>query len=881
MSNINNYCMFENHSAEIVLEEIEQCDYCAGSKMVRPSPKAYVFLVNAGYASTDQGLLTGLSFRFFYSYAARITTVQQEDGRFEAYLLFRIYGNMNANFTINQFQNLLLEYINIWVDRTDVENDPFWDNNIGRQLLLCFQDDVKRQIFWNFIFEGASNQQLGDLTKVEIYQYSGKSKVTNRSLLDVDFLYPGDFFDSEGNNTISIELIAAEDRCSNPQKTGAIKSLKVINGGSGYAFEIEERVSPSGITQVIDNGIINVDTIPKELKRRRETYQLETVNITHNGQGYKVDDIIPILFNDSDFRRSGIVYNSEPSVKITEVDENGKITNYVIENSGEFYKYVGTNEHRAFPVSIVVNNYWDHPYNNTQSLGQFAKLRPVVGVDPSDSDTYGKIKRVEVEYGGIDYVIPETYWTIETQTGQQNPITGDIESGLDIQHLVDPCKFNIIGSGLSSSGVMDYALWLQYEDGRLRNSSEIVFPDKFGIFHTDPSLTPFNNEFANSVKYYYRTGSDKNNQDQIIKWTDRVQSWNTVIQSGSCPFVSGGLLDRTYQMALVEEPLLTKPAIPNDGLHNLPPWHFSIADIIEAQQNGQSIEIPYKPITGNCSTSFCNSTIQAVSPLEQFNNTVYSVVDLIFSSNFYTNPYPALNYFFGSNNLYNILNIPIVDLMNIDFGSLSSLLYSNQTRSPILSCNDLQQLSLIIKTKLNEYNNLVINSQPTAPISFPDLDSLLRPFYNMYIDCNPLNPCNVYTMYDAHRYPIAHVSYDNFGKLFDWHATPRPYMEGCMNTVPIAGSNKNYYCNVDNVQGYTNIGIASNSNDKCSNAEYSMYAEFAKILVPAPTGPPYPVNIMRAKSITYKMKDPITMTIRSNDLNFVQNQLPCEDPPIE
>ena len=65
-----------------------------------------------------------------------------------------------------------------------------------------------------------------------------------------------------------------------------------------------------------------------------------------------------------------------------------------------------------------------------------------------------------------------------------------------------------------------------------------------------------------------------------VLWTDRVQGWSTILSSGSCPIDgSGNLLDRVYNMALVEEGYL---------------WNYS-------------------PIPGNCNSAECNNYIYDVN----------------------------------------------------------------------------------------------------------------------------------------------------------------------------------------------------------------------------------------------------------------------------
>ena len=740
------YCMFKNNSAEIVLDTIKECDYCSSTEIVKYDKFDYAIIGR-------QPAMPESFFHYTYKLPVSYGLFNNPDDLNKEYVrssfvLFRCYGSSEGSFDLQEIESLIKNYIQIWIDRTNV------DENIseGKKLLFSLSNDTERRVFCNFIFQGANNNKLDNLTKIELYLY--------------DVSFPSEFDDntpgwiknyrddiiqrSSGWPKLIINQfskIYEEQRCEYPKKGGSIESLLVTNGGSGYAFEIEERVPPSGILQVIDGGTLEVLTTPKTLDRRRETYAVSGVNIDHNGVGYEQDQIISIKFNDQDYRREKIYVETEPTIRITGVDTDGKITGWQIENSGEFYKYVGTNEHRAFPVSVVLNNYWNHPYKEGRSIGKNALLKPVIGVDPEDKNTYGKIKRVEVEYGGIDYVIPEIYWTIDTKTGRYNP-NGDLYSGLDIQHLVDPCKYQINGSGISSSGVTEYYKWTDtsipgYLKGGteyLSDYEEIIFPDL---------ISPPEDPFKHNKKYYYHTGADIDGKP--IRWEDRVKDWSTVIFSGTCPFGPGGLLDRTYEMALVEE-----------------------IDMTSQRKTYR----PYIPTIGNCSDDYCDQLIDA------------------------------------------------------------------------------EECTIL------------------------DTESL-RPDEESYADCNPNLGCNVFTVYDAHRFPISHINYqvvENAGLGSSWYAKPRPYIQGCSRQHPIDNTNvegytlNHLYCNGPNTNGYVDLKVASNPSDKCADCEYSLYAEFGKF-----PGSDRVVGLVRGKSITYKMKDPITMKISFNDEEYETLSCPSDE----
>ena len=519
---VDHYCMFKNNSAELSLGEIEKCDNCIGSVLIY-----------------DRSL-NGLPGPFYDEYGDYInfthivlyhteTGVDDEgdDVVLDYYLLFRAFGNNNNAFTKNSFVSVIDDYTETWVDRL---------NNPGVNLYQILLSDTHRTILWNMLFEGAINDKLDGLTKVEILAIKIETKT--------------DSYYSTSKVAGFIKLYS-EDRCEFNQKTGSIKSINVLNPGAGYAFEIEERVPPSGIVQNFEEAIITINTAPKNIDRRRETYAVSDVNIIHSGLGVSIGQIIDIEFDDKDLARDKVYIISKPQIIITDVDDDGKIIDWDLANSGEFYKYMKTGVHRAFPVATILNNYWDYP-NGQQNFGRHARIVPIVGVDPKDEKTYGKIKRVDVEFGGIEYVEPGQYWAISTTMGSYDDY-GNIKDGLDVQHLVDPCKYKIYGSGFNSDQILEYEKWLSTAENDPNGT--IYFPEEMAYYNQSPNeeVEPsIGNPFTRSIKYYFKT-----NANPPVTWQEKVASWDTVIVSGYCPVdSSGGLLNRSYGMALVEESIL-------------------------------------------------------------------------------------------------------------------------------------------------------------------------------------------------------------------------------------------------------------------------------------------------------------------------------------
>ncbi len=731
IDNEDHYCMFKNNSAHIILDEIEECSYCVGTTLLTTndsvaSIKSFPIKIDGVLSQVDEN-----DFLLFIHYTdTRLVDVTEitigDDTKYVAeYIVFQGFADTPEDSPtllnmIQSFKDVIDKYINVWVNRTDVNAG----DSDGQKLLDSFNDDTHLSILFNMLFEGTSDAEISKLMRVDIY------KLTQTTDERANYTLP---YKVNGiGPDYTLELISKEDRCKRRMDTGSIKSMKVMHPGKGYAFEIEERVPPSSVVQSIPNGQITITSKVKDSRRRLETYQLNNVEIEHNGNGYNIGDVINISFNDSNFRRDEIYITTQPSITVTDVDD-GQITDWTISNSGEYYKYVGTGQHRAFPVAIVANNYWNHLDNNSSEIGRHAKLRAVVGVDPTDTNTYGRIKRVVVEFGGINYMVPTTYWTIDTKMGTYDSY-GELSTGLDIQHLVNPCKYtDINGDGLNSDQIALYA------DFMLNPYYENLFPET--LYLPDQMGDP-DDKFKYSVKHYLHTGADSNRN--IIKWSDKAQHWSTVAFSGSCPFASGGLLDRSYQMALIEENLM-----------------YSMLGAAINQS-------PVQPLIGICPNSVCS------------------------------------------------------DIIDIN--------------DPVCTAN-------------SAYNPSYPNEEPCGGY------------------------CDTYTAFDAHRFPYDSTN----GFISSAFVNTRPYVKGCFDKIPLdTQARRDTACwntggatgGVLRTDGYVNWPMISNANDKCANAEYSMFLEIGKYLDPIeddPGAPPVVLPVSRAKTITYKMKDPISMRISFND----------------
>lgn len=571
------FCMYENNSAEIALGEVEECEHCPTQSVLITSESNY-FWQFENYSVPLFFHYTSFVEGPFYVFpnSDPENTYSAKD-----YFYFRCYGDDNTVVDIGEFQNTIQEYIDIFTDRLDYPSswgltDKFYANLYNDNELL---------ILWNILFQGTAfkdannNKQVKGLTKIEVF---GVTKVFN---------------DNDLTNPAWIEQfvnLVSNWRCEWPTKAGSIKSLNVLNPGAGYAFEIEERVNPTGIEQVIESGEIEATFIMKNARRREESYKLNTVTVNHSGTGYNIGDIIQISFSDTDYRRSGIYIDTAPSIRVTSVNTSGTITGTEIFESGEFYKFAGTGEHRAFPITINLHNYWHNPNDKSQNLtynqGNGCLFRPVVGVDPLDPDSYGRIKRIEVEFGGFGYVVPTGYWMINTVAGAYDG-WGDLISGFDIHHLVDPCQWNVEPYAMNYDDIARYRAWLgqfmpmtmTYADYYVNPWSPNSYETSYSGFDPQPdhpsdykSIDQYIPAFTNPKSYYFKTPNGN------IMWKDKALNWSTVMYSGSCPFDSGGLLDRTYAMALVE---------------SVPLYGQGMTSGFEG----------YRPPVANCSDATCNA----------------------------------------------------------------------------------------------------------------------------------------------------------------------------------------------------------------------------------------------------------------------------------
>jgi len=809
------YCMFKNNSAEIVLEEIVPCEYCSSNEIVKYDAHNIVLNKNKGYS-------IGYASTMHYTWKAMIKRDKQVDEytppfgdpftevwNTDEYLLFRCYGDADGKFTEAEFYNLIMDYILIWEDRKHIDTDQ----ELGKVLLDIFEEDTQRRIFWNYIFEGANNKQLHNLTKVEVFthkvKYFASGGYTFEQFMEDPSVWDLNCGVQEAPCIQPENLIKQfeETRCDYPHKGGSVKSVRVNNPGSGYAFEIEERVAATGIPWFVEKepsenapngGKITPLITPYIVMRRSEAYTLEDITVSGvlskqyredpewaGGLGY-----IEIEFNDLDKERNKVFYlerngkEDKPVVSVRWNPDNGKVINVQVENPGTFWKYIKTGEHRAFPVAIVLNNYWNYGDGRKEGreIGKNAILRPVIGVDPKEPESYGKIKKVEVEYGGIDYVLPAHYWTINTQTGMYDTVTGDLKTGLDIRHLVDPCQFEIDGDGISSTGINHYQMWLGSVIPAIPDDilptydewTELIYPDL---------ISPEENPYKYSKKYYYHTGADNAVDGRIIKWQDRVEDWETVIQSGS-PFDYGGLLDREYNMALVEEVDMVRGS-------------FGV----------------FQPLHSHCREEVCDSLLD-----------------------------------------YNCYTLDLRD-PRCDGGNPDDPGGDDPDDGP---------------------------GDPVLPASAPPEELYGAdgpPGYPANCDlavekCHFLQ-CNTFTAYDAHRYNKSAVGlafrtmplFGDRGFPGSWQATARPYLIGCQGTLPFTEQTMNVgtatYCNEGRTDGWADIKTASNPDDKCYEAEYSMYGEFSKILTATGEQP-----LLRGYMITYKMNRPITMNIKWNDDDF-------------
>jgi len=472
----NPYCMLSNSSANIVIKDIETDPGCLNGDLITANNRYFIMRCSpfqANYTSIIE--IPGLErtdgcnertshipgnndFVVIFAFGDKsIVTPQIVDAKIQEYLLF----------WEQRYADLGLGWPGVAAILGNNEGQPF-DRGLTN--------------FYNTIFEIEGLGRVHVLPRLcEMADYFPPSNDIN----DCPFLSEWlDRMYNEGRNAVH-------------EFGGKIKEIGIINPGDGYAFEVEERYPPSGVVQPKDI-VLEINSISSSKRRKLETWSLDNYTLTHNGNGYSVGDTIPISFNDQDAIRGGVQYKSIPTIEVTEVDESGIITNSSILNSGEYYKWIKTGQHRAYPVSIIVNNYWESPKEGIIGIGRHAELRPVVGVDPTQ-DTYGKIIDIIIDESGIEYLPTGKYWFIDTYVGK-----------LNIQHLVDPCRHEIgVGNPLSIQELLTVG------------------------------------NVSNTV--YINSPSDNNGVP--IKWKDKVKPWSTIITSGECPLE---LMNKTYEMCLLE-----------------------------------------------------------------------------------------------------------------------------------------------------------------------------------------------------------------------------------------------------------------------------------------------------------------------------------------
>lgn len=549
------YSAFANNSAEFVVDKISPArSGCIDQLLIYDSGNSPIPNINYN-GIADYGVVVNTTSTWFNS-----ESLDENETGTRQYVVFRAFADPYKieTFTPIDFSNVVADFYVTWVNR----------ENRSMTLLDALLSDVHRQIFFNMIFEGAVNEKLKHCTRIECLYI-------NVEVNEGVEIGPAD----DGSS----QRLFIEDRCEFRDKGGRVESIKVVHSGDNYAFEVEERVSMSGLLTGIPGCQIGYTLEPASNTRRRETYRLSAItDIQDDLRGHFVGEEFELRFDDTDFAGGQVFYEKVPKVRATNVD-SGKILELEFVERGEFYKYVKTGEHRAYPVALILNNYWDHP-KGTQNFGRHAKFRPVVGVDPRDPDTYGKVKRVEVEYKGIEYVQPGKYWYIDTKAGAYDEYGNNL-NGLDIQHLVDPCKYVIYGDGMNSSQITDYNNWLSNPN----NDYDLRFPERQAYYKEQEvpggGVDIIGDKFQRSLKYYFRT----NHYKEPTTWASKVQPWETVIISGDCPIHHdlnnpygnlGGLLNKTYNMALVEE--------------------------VNTWNN--------RPVIGNCPTDLCNNLIDYNDP---------------------------------------------------------------------------------------------------------------------------------------------------------------------------------------------------------------------------------------------------------------------------
>ena len=829
------YCMFENHSAEIKLGSVKECPYCSDNELLYLDGNSITFPDSTAFPA-GKGYLNPLTYTY------RLVNTKEP----KSAIIIRCYGvpdlaSPEVGFSIDLLADLLNEYITFYTDLFDLDRTVNRDLSTYEKFLVCIEHTEGLKVLSNMIFGTINDQseyRMDAITKFELLQQ----------------VYDG--VDTEGKDQYVLNFLHEEARCEDPKVGGSIEHLLVENGGAGYAFEVEERVAPTGTAMIGNNLHITLTCKILKNNRRREEYTIDNiVSISGVATGYEVGDIIQIKFdNEPDARRDGVQYDITPTVRVDSLYANDvldpndstkvlypkdSIEAVSLDLPGSFYKYAGTGVHRAFPIAVIVDNYWNDPRKKDSretKTGRNAMFRPVVGVDPTDPATYGKIKRIEIEYGGVGYVEPNTYWMIHTEAGKKDE-WGDLISGLDIQHLADPTQYCVRGNGLTPYGMSYLKQWLNEKETRPFSTfktamwtpnyvydimkQEVVLPDraypgKFTYNENGQPQEDLGADFTYADKYYYKTHGN-----QCIKWSDRALGWSTIIEPGICPFGPGGLLDRTYKMALVEE--------------------------VDVTSQGNAIAD--QPYTGNCPSSTCNEIVN---------------------------------------------NAPIRRRYNTDPGADGAPYVDDVVNGIWLH---------------HRAPNLVVEGDCEGDSGggsygpaycTPDVVELGQPFYYPYYSIGgdfqkgslqlghaPLDlhylPCDIFTAYDAHRYAMIGENYsaaNGYGlyriaglKWNDWDGTlalERPLLNGCPQRQNSMAFGK--WCFGSYSAGNESLGTGAYGwidfseqmqQDNCyNNTEYSLFGEYMlKQTLSQEVVPAY-----RATMITYKMANQdITMTVSSND----------------
>jgi hypothetical protein len=474
----NPFCMLTNTSAIINVAEIERYDVCPNSS----------YLIKSG----DSILTDNYNVEYTYKiplYGTQIPCLTPNlDNNGPNYFVVWAYGKYGIDASL--IADKIEEYLTYWADRySSLGLDlPGW-RALYPPEPFDYPVDYNLKMFFGKIFE---------------IEGVGRVKI----LWDICFLINWEGGPEETIRTF-IDRLAGQQILSHGLG-GGIKSLSILNPGDGYAFEVEERSKPTGVSPILDIDL-SVVSKPLDRKRKSETWTIESYNLSHTGDGYNIGDTIPIYFNDSDAIRGGVQYKSVPTLEVTDVNISGQIISTSIISSGSYYKWIKTGHHRAYPITVSINNYWEGP-DGVTGLGRNAELHPVVDVRPEilvsgemvKNDSYGRIVDVRIAASGLDYIPNGKYWLTQTSF-----------NGLGLEHLVDPCKYDM-------DALDPVPVFFAYDGGTDDGT-------RAGWRYVAPPVVM--------------------NGGNVLKWSDRADSWNNVIYSGLCPIP---LMNRTYSMALTE-----------------------------------------------------------------------------------------------------------------------------------------------------------------------------------------------------------------------------------------------------------------------------------------------------------------------------------------